>query len=216
MMPADDPTWPLCLQSSCVGGAGGARWCEHIRKDLIEAKDAGSISTGIRICVPIVPKCNEYAEVAIDSEELIPGVAKIFLVRSLPFEQNEELISLGLLSADDGRMAISSVIQDWIRAQSTEHGDLPCGSKGHGFAEVNYLLSRISKSEFLKANNWKIASTGMCIPCFNKYEVNNQTNNYGLGGIVSNNPLSAPIAPLTSITPPSQQSIRSKLKNRFA
>lgn len=180
MIPDDDATWLHC-QNGCDPSL---KWCSHVRQYYIEGLDGSDIELGMRYCVPIVPALDVWGEVAIDSEALAPGMAYMYLVKSVPFTQAEDLIQLGLWSRGEGRASIAGVIEDWIKSQDGSE----CKNSSHGFKEETRIKSLSHGEAFNKANSWSILINSMCLPCFEKWNkvTSNIGSNFGLGGVITN------------------------------
>jgi len=174
-MPDQDPTWPQCTVQACgnkreldpfVPSPG---WCNHIQQTLYDGKDGEKLDFGMRICVPIQPHLGFYAEVSIDSESISGIMAKLALVRESvvkdPFGMdNEELISLGMWTAGEGRFIIALAIGNWIEGQPAID---KCIWHAHSFQqEMKLQHADAQHPMFQKANNWCLAYYGMCYPCY--------------------------------------------------
>jgi hypothetical protein len=129
---------------------------------LTRGLDAPGIEPGSRYCVPIVPTADLYAEVSI-AVDAIAGVAYNFaLVITDAFSMEEELISLGLWTAGEGRLVMASSINDWM-------GVLPdvvtCNAGTHGFKE-EMELQKDPSPVAVKATRWCLAYHKCCFPCY--------------------------------------------------
>lgn len=163
MTPEDDKTWPKCEVHRSA-----RHWCQWTREYFAEGRDADTITFDYgRIVVPVVPQMNLYAEVTI-GDEVIPGLSyalHLILEGSDPFPTpaDELLVEMGLYTRGEGRLTISSALQDWS-SREVDH----CPSPRHGFAEeMNMQQGMKNNNEYLaKANLWCIASRGVCYFCF--------------------------------------------------
>lgn len=187
MSPEDDPNWPIC--HAMIDPVGPCpdymvnNWCIHLANRLKNREDAGDWTYGTRMCVPVLAVMDLFAEVAIDAEMVATGLARISLVKSLPFSQDEELIDLGLLTKNEGRFAVRNVIVDYLAGVSGE-GNPQCPQSAHGFAEERRqveLRSRYTEESVKIANAFCIASKGMCYACYDKFWQGSVTvTNFGI------------------------------------
>lgn len=172
MRPEADPSWPQCAQ------ACQEVWCTHVRDYLIANKDAPAIQPGMRYCVPIVPTHMMFAEVAI-GQPLMPGSALMFLIKSVPYSQDEEEVQLGMWSAGEGRMSMADVINDWIRSELPENRDPDCPNSAHQFKDMQVITRHRDDKVWMKANDWSILINNMCYPCWVRYQQSN-SGDFGL------------------------------------
>lgn len=196
MIPEDDPTWPDCSQHP------DHAWCNERMDYLRFNSDAASLTTGMRYCVPIVPTLGMFAEVGIENE-IMPGAAPMYLVRSVPYTQDEVLIQIGMWSKGEGRLSMADVLSDWLRGQNNWDKDLRCPNSSHGWNEAQEL-SRQKDEPWKKGNAWCIVMYQMCIPCYVKYQAGAQQGNFGIN---------------TTAVPPdrrseNQQNLMNQLRNK--
>lgn len=198
MRPQDDPTWPLCF--ACEE----PEWCNHRRDLFAAAKDAPEIYPGLRICCPVFPAHDVFAEVSIKPDEVAPGMAEMALVRQDVFTDEEEFFDLGVWTRGEGRFSIAAVIQDWIIGHKPDK----CQASTHGFNE-EIMLSKIKGTIDEKVSNWYLAFYHTCGPCYTRISSvvsGGISNNFGLNMVTS--------------TPPPQgghnQSIMQTLKTKYS
>lgn len=162
MTPEDDAGWP-----GCPFHGNTVNWCEERRLHFLNGLDI--VSVGTRICVPVVPDWNQWAEVSIDTAQIAPGIAYACLVKSAPFSDNEELIQVGMWTEGEGRASLSGVILDWVKANSTH--DMECPSTSHNFQEEvsNTKYKAKDSHKYQMTNAWSILMYDMCISCRMKF-----------------------------------------------
>lgn len=183
MRPEDDMNWVVCIPHSV------RHWCDWTANHLRVGLDANSgFDEFMRYCVPVVPDLGLYAEVSV-GEEIIPGMAhELALVITMDsFSKEEELIPLGLLTNGEGRLVMSSAVQDWANG----YADPKCITVSHGFAEEMILQNVIQKDPMQsKANTWCMAAHKCCYACWKAAE----GKAHG-GSDVSMNPVSYGVDP---------------------
>lgn len=185
MIPEDDASWPRCIEHI------KQHWCDTTRTILLEGGDANSIQPGTRICVPITPTEDLYAEVSIDSKDT-SGLYKMAIVK--PVEQfsiamdDEELIDVGFWMPGDGRFTISATIQQHAESEQPER----CTYTKHGL-EAERELKRMEQDAvdpLMRANRWTLFCYNKCLPCWRMGQRilgnwNNPDDNFGLGSMSS-------------------------------
>lgn len=119
-------------------------WCDHIQHFISIGADAMTISAESSVVVPVQPTTGIYALVRI-GEEIAPGIAPMEM-HFQPELGNARTIDLGLCAESDGRLAIRSVIIDYLKSQvgpyDADHFNnrftpprLACPSRTHGINE---------------------------------------------------------------------------------
>lgn len=168
MTPADDPQWPDCTDHPTPSGQAEHHWCDWTRGWLVNGLDAPDITPGMRYCVPVIPTLNLYAEVSIGSDQIITDTYELSLVKSEAFTMNEDFVNIGLWVRGEGRLTMSSVIEDWSMVFTNE----VCRVTTHGLNEQRHC-DQIARSTDLaspekKAMRWCLGYHDMCWPCYKK------------------------------------------------
>lgn len=167
MTPADDPIWPECHEHRTPSGQTEHHWCDWTRQTLVDGGDVQDIIPGMRYCVPIVPTLDLYAEVSIGSEQIITDTYELSLVNSEAFTLNEDFVNIGLWVRGEGRLTMSSVIDDWTMVFTNE----VCKISSHGLNEQRHcdeIARTPSRPDFQKAMRWCLGYHDMCWPCHKK------------------------------------------------
>lgn len=183
MMPDDDPFWPVCSHLS-------SHWCNEVALDLLKGNDASEIGSGTRVCVPIFPDLGLFAEVSIGEQYEHVG-HEISLVKQVnPFDMSsdEELISVGILSLDEGRYVLSTTLT--AMSQAT-HGEM-CRAASHSYPqEILHKKYQLEMSNYETIHNWCMAYYGCCLPCYGlststpKPSLSMDPDAYGLGQVTA-------------------------------
>lgn len=181
MTPRDDAIFPICGDACEVWQEN--EWCPHVRDMLLRNRDASSIFPMSRICVPVSPVNKVWAEVSI-GEEIAPGMADFSLVKSQPFTNDEEFVSLGMWTQGEGRSSMSSVIQEWAASFPV---DTHCKVTFHGTVQQSLVDTLVFGSYQWAANQWHLNVDNACSYCYAKIQaVAARTSGgpHGLDGMV--------------------------------
>lgn len=177
MKPADDPTWPKCTEPTDHGGnvQPGCHefldgdWCVHVRQFFVHARDALTIDTNVRTCVPIYPEKKLYAEVAIELFENNDDVGFLKLIKRNPWTLAEDEVHLGLWNRGEGRISMWSVIMDQVMSYDLD-GHPRCKQSAHGFNEQRKLSEIMAspKQIGIDSHKFTLSMFDMCLPCWEK------------------------------------------------
>jgi hypothetical protein len=149
-----------------ASGDADGTWCPHLLEYIKKGLDAEELDFGIQFDVPLIPKWDMFANVAITTESIADICAPLVLLVEDLFTNSVEEHDLGLWSKGEGMWSIRSVCFDWMRGRAgiellSDRGK--CKSSAHNPFKHDRTIASLS-SEQVMLHNWVLACHGLCLP----------------------------------------------------